>query len=115
AARAAAAQVAADRAAATDDPLATSLTAQSTKPRVAITVGDPAGIGPEIATRAAADPRVLGACEPRLYGPPGSSSFPPGVLSADAGRAAYESIVAAVHDAQHGLVEAIATGPVNKQ
>ena len=30
-----------------------------TKPRIAITVGDPAGIGPEIAAAAAADPRVL--------------------------------------------------------
>src|SRR5205823_8046159 len=108
AARAAAAQVAADRAAATDDPLATSLTAQSTKPRVGITMGDPAGIGPEVATRAAADRRVLSACEPRLYGPPASSSFQPGVLSADAGRAAYETIINAVHDAQHGVIDAIA-------
>jgi 4-hydroxythreonine-4-phosphate dehydrogenase len=28
------------------------------RPRIAITVGDPAGIGPEIAEKAAADPRV---------------------------------------------------------
>ena len=28
------------------------------KRRIAITVGDPAGIGPEIAEKAAADPRV---------------------------------------------------------
>jgi len=34
------------------------------KPRIAITEGDPAGIGPEIARRAAADPRVLDVCEP---------------------------------------------------
>ena len=40
------------------------------KPRVAITVGDPAGIGPEVAARAAADPRVLDVCEPVVYGPP---------------------------------------------
>ena len=40
-------------------------------PRIAITVGDPAGIGPEIAARAAADPRVLAVCEPVLYAPDG--------------------------------------------
>jgi 4-hydroxythreonine-4-phosphate dehydrogenase len=83
------------------------------KPRVALTVGDPAGIGPEIARKAAADPRVRDACEPVLYGPT-NGSFPPGVLSADAGRAAYEAILAAVHDAQAGVVQAVATAPVNK-
>jgi 4-hydroxythreonine-4-phosphate dehydrogenase len=84
------------------------------RPRVAITMGDPSGIGPEVATRAAADPRVVEACEPRLYGSPATRSFAPGVLSADAGRAAYETIVSAVDDARNGRVEAIATAPVNK-
>ena len=86
-----------------------------TRPRVAITTGDPAGIGPEIAARAASDPRVLDACEPSLYGPPDGASFDPGVLSAAAGRAAYESIVRAVDDARTGQVDAIATAPVNKE
>jgi 4-hydroxythreonine-4-phosphate dehydrogenase len=88
------------------------------RPRVAITTGDPAGIGPEIAARAAADPRVLEACEPHLYGPPkggDGASFDAGVLSAAAGRAAYDSIVRAVDDAQSGRVDAIATAPVNKE
>jgi 4-hydroxythreonine-4-phosphate dehydrogenase len=85
------------------------------RPRVAITTGDPAGIGPEIAARAASDPRVLDACEPSLYGPPDGASFEPGVLSAAAGRAAYESIVRAVDDARTGRVDAIATAPVNKE
>lgn len=84
------------------------------KPRIAITVGDPAGIGPEIAARAASDARVLAACEPILYGPPNAEAFRPGELSADAGRAAYECIVRAVGDARNRLVDAIATAPVNK-
>jgi 4-hydroxythreonine-4-phosphate dehydrogenase len=84
------------------------------KPRVAITMGDPAGIGPEVAARAAADPRVLDACEPRLYGPE-ASRFPPGVLSAGAGRAAFDAIVRAVDDARRGDVDAMATAPVNKE
>jgi 4-hydroxythreonine-4-phosphate dehydrogenase len=83
------------------------------KPRVALTVGDPAGIGPEIAEKAAADARVREACEPVLYGP-ANGSFTPGILSAEAGRAAYEAILAAVRDAQAGAVQAVATAPVNK-
>jgi 4-hydroxythreonine-4-phosphate dehydrogenase len=83
------------------------------KPRVALTVGDPAGIGPEIAHKAAADSRVREACEPVLYGP-ANGSFAPGVLSAEAGRAAYDAICAAVRDAQAGVVQAVATAPVNK-
>jgi len=86
-----------------------------TKPRVAITVGDPAGIGPEVAARAAADSRVRDACDPVLYAPPDDTVFPPGVLSADAGRAAYDTIVRAVADAQQHAVDAIATAPVNKE
>lgn len=84
------------------------------KPRVAITVGDPAGIGPEIARKAAEDARVRAACEPVIYGPPAGVSFEPGVLSAEAGRAAYDAICAAVRDAQAGIVQAVATAPVNK-
>jgi 4-hydroxythreonine-4-phosphate dehydrogenase len=84
------------------------------KPRVAITVGDPAGIGPEIAHQAAEHPRVLEVCEPVLYGPPPGATFEPGVLSANAGRAAYDAICAAVRDAHAGTVAAIATAPLNK-
>jgi 4-hydroxythreonine-4-phosphate dehydrogenase len=84
------------------------------KPRIAITSGDPAGIGPEIAQKAAADARVLGVCEPIVYGPPDGLRFEPGVLSAAAGRAAYDAVCAAVRDAQEGRVEAVATAPVSK-
>jgi 4-hydroxythreonine-4-phosphate dehydrogenase len=86
----------------------------SSKPRIAITVGDPAGIGPEIARKAAADQRVREVCEPVLYGPPEGSRFTPGELSAEAGRAAYDAICAAVRDAQAGVVSGIATAPINK-
>lgn len=85
-----------------------------TLPRIAITVGDPAGIGPEIAAKAASDRRVLDVCTPELYGPPAAARFAPGAVSADAGRAAYDAIVSAVRDAQAGVVSAIATAPVSK-
>jgi 4-hydroxythreonine-4-phosphate dehydrogenase len=84
-------------------------------PRVAITAGDPAGIGPEIAAKAATDARVRAACEPIIYGPPAGVSFEPGHVSAEAGRAAYDAIVRAVADAQRGEVHAIATAPVSKE
>jgi 4-hydroxythreonine-4-phosphate dehydrogenase len=38
------------------------------KPRIGITIGDPCGVGPEIAVRAALDPRVLGRAAPVLIG-----------------------------------------------
>jgi 4-hydroxythreonine-4-phosphate dehydrogenase len=85
------------------------------RPKIGITVGDPSGIGPEIARKAAADPRVLDVCEPVLYGPPSTESFEAGRVSARAGQAAYDAIVAAVKDAQDGRIAAIATAPINKE
>ncbi len=88
------------------------------RPRVGVTVGDPAGIGPEIAQKAAADSRVSSICEVVLYGPssdPELGRFQRGCVSADAGRAAYEAIVAATSDARAGRIDAIATAPINKE
>lgn len=88
------------------------------KPVIGITVGDPAGIGPEIALKAAADPRVLAVCAPVLYGPHEPSDlrvFPQGQLSADAGRAGFKAVQTAVEDAQAGKIAAIATAPINKE
>ena len=88
------------------------------KPRVAITAGDPAGIGPEIAITAAADPEVRALCEPIIYGPhlPADiARFPRGQVSTSAGRAAYEAILSAVDAALAGRVDAVATAPINKE
>jgi 4-hydroxythreonine-4-phosphate dehydrogenase len=87
----------------------------SSKPRIAITVGDPAGIGPEISARAAQDPRVRGVCEPLIYAPPADRTFQCGTLSAEAGRAAYDVIVRAVDDVRNGRASAIATAPISKE
>jgi 4-hydroxythreonine-4-phosphate dehydrogenase len=85
------------------------------KPRIALTVGDPAGIGPEIVAKAAADPRVLEVCDPIVYAPPRTDDYQPGLLSSAAGLASYEVLLRAVTDAQAGTVDAIATAPVNKE
>jgi 4-hydroxythreonine-4-phosphate dehydrogenase len=82
-------------------------------PKIGITAGDPAGIGPEIARKAMIDPRVTAACEPLYYG--SEQPFAPGVLSAGAGQSAYDTIVRAVRDAQAGGIHGIATAPINKE
>jgi 4-hydroxythreonine-4-phosphate dehydrogenase len=82
-------------------------------PRVAITTGDPAGIGPEIAEKAAADLRVQAVCEPVLFhATPGD--YKVGEVSGASGQAAYDTIVRAVAAARAGTVDAIATAPINK-
>jgi 4-hydroxythreonine-4-phosphate dehydrogenase len=87
-------------------------------PRVALTVGDPAGIGPEIALAAAAAPEVREVCTPVVVGPATPKALAPfarGAVSAAAGRSAYDTLVSAVEAVQRGDVDAIATGPVSKE
>ncbi len=81
-------------------------------PRIAITAGDPAGIGPEIAAKAAADAGVRAVCEPIIFSAEAPAKT--GEVSAASGRAAYDTIVRAVDAAIKGDVDAIATAPINK-
>ena len=90
----------------------------SERPRIGVTVGDPAGIGPEIARKAAAHPAVSSSCDIVLYGPSDDADvahYVQGQISAEAGRAAYDAIVAATADAKAGRIDAIATAPINKE
>jgi 4-hydroxythreonine-4-phosphate dehydrogenase len=87
-------------------------------PVIAVTAGDPAGIGPEIAVKAIRDPRVVAVCRPIIYGPHAADDlapFPAGRIDAEGARAAYHAIVAATGDALAGRVAAIATAPINKE
>jgi len=64
------------------------------------------------------DPSVLEICEPIAYGPVDIEAvavFDRGRISAAAGRAAYDAIVRAVEDATRGVIDAIATAPINKE
>jgi 4-hydroxythreonine-4-phosphate dehydrogenase len=83
-------------------------------PKIALTVGDPAGIGPEIVAKAAADPGVLAVCKPIVFSTPPEAAVRTGSVSAAAGRAAYATIVRAVDFAKRGDVDAIVTAPINK-
>jgi len=86
-----------------------------TKPRVAITVGDPAGIGPEVAADAAADARVLAVCDPVVYASLRRDDVAVGAPSGASGQAAFETIERAVADAGKGVVDAVATAPISKE
>ena len=85
---------------------------------IAITVGDPSGIGPEIAIKAARDPRVVDVCRPILYGPhirEDLARFPIGKANAASARAAHDAIVRATEDARMGKVGAVVTAPISKE
>ena len=87
------------------------------RPRIAITAGDPSGVGPEIALKALRDPRVIAACQPTIYGPhtpDDLKSFPAGRIDAGSGQAAYEAVVRATNAALAGEVDAVVTAPINK-
>lgn len=86
-------------------------------PRIGLTAGDPAGIGLEIAERAARDARITEVCEPLVYRPDAGETaddFAPGIASAAGGRAAFDIVRRAAADAMQGRIDAIATGPINK-
>ncbi len=110
-------------------------------PRVAITMGDPAGVGPELCLRLLRDERVLTMCAPVVFGDAGvlrrvathlgwpepapdlvrdlqaidAASVEPGKVSAACGKAAYEYVTFAIDAALAGRVDAICTGPLHKE
>jgi 4-hydroxythreonine-4-phosphate dehydrogenase len=110
-------------------------------PRIAVTMGDPAGVGPELCLRALADSGVRQVCTPLVYGdltvlsevaqrcgllPPGQESvvdftriapgdFTPGEVSPVCGAASFAYIDRAIRDALDGKVDAICTAPINKE
>ena len=89
-------------------------TERVSRPRIALTSGDPAGIGPEIVSKAAADASVRAICEPVIFPAEPAGAIRTGEVSAAAGQAAYDTIVRAVKAALAGDVDAIATAPINK-
>ena len=96
-----------------------------TRPRLAVTVGDPRGIGPEIVRAARADARVRAAADLCVIGPAGLADIPePDVVvgawdrsrpSADlAGQFAGLAVDRAIALAMTGAVEGIVTAPLDK-
>src|SRR5882672_9574107 len=83
-----------------------------TKPRIGITLGDCAGIGPEIVELALKSGRVPESTEYVLLGR--QPNCKPGVPTPETARAAAAAIEEAVTLARRGELEAIVTGPVHK-
>ena len=108
------------------------------KVRLALTMGDPAGIGPEIAVKAASDVELCRDLDVIIFGCPdiireAVERYAPGaelnikdcgnlrfdevpVAEADAacGIVARDAVIAAANDALAGEVDAIVTAPMNK-
>jgi 4-hydroxythreonine-4-phosphate dehydrogenase len=91
--------------------------------RLALTLGDPRGIGPEVVRKALADDRVRDLVEPTVVGPDGTEvvadlvvgSWRAGGSEAEAGRLAGLAIERAVRLAKSGAVAGIVTAPIDKQ
>jgi len=84
----------------------------TTKPRVGITLGDCAGIGPEIVELALKSGRVPDSTEYVVLGR--QPNCKPGEPTAETARAAAAALEEAVTLARRGELEAIVTGPVHK-
>jgi 4-hydroxythreonine-4-phosphate dehydrogenase len=92
------------------------------RPRLAVTLGDPRGIGPEIVARALADERVRVACDAVVVGPVGTATsvqesvggWTPTAGIAEAGRLAGLAIERATMLARGGAVAGIVTAPIDK-
>jgi 4-hydroxythreonine-4-phosphate dehydrogenase len=93
------------------------------KPRIAVSLGDPRGIGPEIVAKALADPAVAGAADFLLFGPPGlipgrevvsAGEWSPADGASAAGRVAGEAIRRATRAVLEGEADAVVTAPIDK-
>jgi 4-hydroxythreonine-4-phosphate dehydrogenase len=90
--------------------------------RLAVTLGDPRGIGPEIVEAARRDERVRAASELLVIGPRGAGAAVDDAIGdwtgdggeADAGRLAGLAVDRAIELAQRGGVDGIVTAPLDK-
>ncbi len=84
----------------------------TTKPRIGITLGDCAGIGPEIVELALKSGRVADSAEYVVIGR--QPNCKPGEPTIETARAAATALEEAVTLARRGQLDAIVTGPVHK-
>ena len=90
--------------------------------RLAVTLGDPRGIGPEIVRKALASERVRSECDVVVVGPSGVEQHADEVIGAwqvgsperEAGRLSGVAIERAVQMARNGAVQGIVTAPIDK-
>lgn len=111
------------------------------KPVIAVSMGDPAGIGPEICLRAIREPAVLDICQPVIYGDIdvlqkvagicritiadtsvinhisdcNIETLTPGCIQKQCGQASYAYIKSATTDTLNGKASAMTTAPIHKE
>jgi 4-hydroxythreonine-4-phosphate dehydrogenase len=88
------------------------MSTSTTKPRIGITLGDCAGIGPEIVDLALKSDRIARLADYQIIG-----KYPdctPGHPTAETARAAAAALEEAVTLARRGKLDAIVTGPIHK-
>lgn len=84
-----------------------------TRPVIGITLGDGAGIGPEIVKAALASGQLSAGCDFRVIGKIPEDCFPGQPTRASA-QAAFEALDEAAQLALSGHIQAVVTGPVSK-
>jgi 4-hydroxythreonine-4-phosphate dehydrogenase len=92
------------------------------RPRLAVTLGDPRGIGPELVQRLLDDDALTDACDLLVVGPRGAGvdvqesigEWTPGADAALAGRLAGDAVIRATELAMAGAVRGIVTAPLDK-
>jgi 4-hydroxythreonine-4-phosphate dehydrogenase len=80
--------------------------------RIGITLGDPAGIGPEIARAALESGKLANDVDYKIIGQVGAEDA--GTPSPDSARAAFAAVEEAASLANSGGIDAIVTGPIHK-
>jgi len=82
------------------------------KPRIGITQGDPAGVGPEVVRAALASGVLSGKFDYEMIGDLGTVL--PGEPTMDSARQSLEALEKAASMAKNGEIQAVVTGPVSK-
>jgi 4-hydroxythreonine-4-phosphate dehydrogenase len=90
-------------------------TSRSGKPRIIITTGDPAGIGPEVTAKALASPKVKGLADFLIIGDTGIRSRRAGLLTKkECGFISINNLDRALAVLAKDEADALVTAPVNK-
>jgi 4-hydroxythreonine-4-phosphate dehydrogenase len=83
------------------------------RPVLGLTIGDPAGVGPEILRACLADPALPSSCDLRVLGT--SEGHTPGRPSPESARAALNAMEEAADLLASGTIHGVVTAPVSKK
>jgi 4-phospho-D-threonate 3-dehydrogenase / 4-phospho-D-erythronate 3-dehydrogenase len=83
-------------------------------PTIALTLGDPAGIGPEIVAKTLRDPHLPKGFRFEVLGKENARGIKPGKLSPTSARVALKALTEAAQGCRSGRFAAMVTGPVHK-